>query len=702
MRMRTLRGFGAGFCAVSVLAAHSGCSQESAFNTAQSAPTETKDQTVGSEANTAGRDVAKSGVTKPESVKSVESSDSTPGSSIANVPGPGPGAETDGGGAVLDQAATLSTTQTESESGSPLGQVITAQLVQKRVQQQQQFDLRSEIKQQEVVVAPLQQKIEWSFRQPFLKPGSLEKTQGTGEKPQEETFQQTAAGLLDVLVVVDNSGSMSQEQSNLAPRLTDLLSSVRDSNWQIGLISTDPSESKIRTLIKKSDANAEQAFKDSVNSFGVNGSGNERGILQAVNGLKSVAPGAESGAWLRPNSVVAVLIVSDEDNCSDGNDCKNSDGTLKDFAKSDYLVDHLKSIRVVGTSARSYGIFYVPGDTQCTTGFKQGFIYQELVNATSGKYGSICDASYSSTLSAISADIKTILKQQFELKNEPVANSVKVFVNGDETSKFSIAGRVVSFPDTALPPVGSAIKITYVVQASSAYFTRLTLTEKPVIDSLTVQVDAAMLAPTDFSYRADDKSITFKSVPPEGARVLVRYKIDEAQVLFPFDYQATVLQSSYVLKLDADASMITGWKVGPEGVTLAQALPEGTAFTLTGFRILGPQLVYPVDLGTGIFYRVADAQGNPVAATYQDGKITLADSAVVPGTKFMIESRVSLSDNKFKIDPGAIAGTISVTVDSVKCEMYTNDQGSLSLDPVQCPIVSAKSVVVSYQMDVMM
>jgi hypothetical protein len=228
------------------------------------------------------------------------------------------------------------------------------------------------------------------------------------------------------------------------------------------------------------------------------------------------------------------------------------------------------------------------------------------------------------------------------------------------------------------------------------------LTEKPVIDSLTVQVDAAMLAPTDFSYRADDKSITFKTVPPEGARVLVRYKIDDAQILFPFDYQATVLASSYVVKQDADATLITGWKVGQEGLALAQALPEGTAFTLSGTRVLGPQLVYPVDLGAGTFYRVVDAQGNPVAATYQDGKVTLNDATMVLGSKYMFESRVSLSDNKFKIDAGAIAGTINVTVDSVKCEMYTNDQGTLSLDPVQCPIIGAKSVVVSYQMDVMM
>jgi hypothetical protein len=193
------------------------------------------------------------------------------------------------------------------------------------------------------------------------------------------------------------------------------------------------------------------------------------------------------------------------------------------------------------------------------------------------------------------------------------------------------------------------------------------LTEKPVIDTLSVQVDASMLASSDFSYRAEDKSITFKTVPPEGARVLVRYKVDEAQALFPFDYQATVLQNSYVLKQDTDGSLITGWKVAPEGLTLAQALPEGTPFTLSGSRVLGPQLMYPVDLGAGTFYRVVDAQGNPVAATYQDGKVTLTDAAVVPGTKYMVESRVSLSDNKFKIDPGAISGTIRVTVDSFKC-----------------------------------
>lgn len=436
--------------------------------------------------------------------------------------------------------------------------------------------------------------------------------------------------------------------------------------------------------------------------FGTDGSGNERGMLQGLNGLKSKAPGADGGPWLRPNSTVAVLIVSDEDNCSDGSDCKNADGTLREITQKEYLIYYLKTIRVVGESARTYGIFHVPGDTKCTTAKNQSNIYKDLVESTSGKYGSICDSSYTGTLGSISADIKTILKQQFELKNEPVANTVKVSINGVESSKFAVNGRVVSFPANAPPPGGSSIRITYTMKASTNYFTDLKLAEKPIVESLTVQVGDGMLSLADFSCRADDRSIIFKTVPPEGSRVLVRYKADDAQVLFPFDNQNSVQATSYVLKLDADGAAATGWNVAPEGLTLAQAFPEGTQFTLFGTRALGPQLVYPMDFGVGIFHRVLDVQGNPVAASYQEGKLTLAGAEVIAGTKLIVESRVSLTENRFKIDAGAIVGSISVMVDAAKCEFFTKDQGMLTLDPVQCSIQGARSLVMSYLIDVMM
>ncbi|RYZ48847.1 MAG: VWA domain-containing protein, partial [Proteobacteria bacterium] len=125
-----------------------------------------------------------------------------------------------------------------------------------------------------------------------------------------ESFQQnsSASGALDLLLVIDNSGSMAEEQVNLSDKLSPLLSFVQNSDWRIGVVTTDPKDGCLRNLISKTDQNAMASFASAVQP-GIKGSGNERGIQQAVAGLKGECN--TSGSWLRNQSTVGVLIVSD-------------------------------------------------------------------------------------------------------------------------------------------------------------------------------------------------------------------------------------------------------------------------------------------------------------------------------------------------------------------------------------------------------
>ena len=100
-------------------------------------------------------------------------------------------------------------------------------------------------------------------------------------------------GVLDLLLVVDNSASMQKEQENLSGKLGALLSSIDELDWQIGVISTDNNKNCEMSLIRSSDANKDALFKKAV-SLGTNGSGAEQGIRRAVVGLKCV-----TSPWLR-------------------------------------------------------------------------------------------------------------------------------------------------------------------------------------------------------------------------------------------------------------------------------------------------------------------------------------------------------------------------------------------------------------------
>src|SRR5690606_34653408 len=45
---------------------------------------------------------------------------------------------------------------------------------------------------------------------------------------------------VDVLIVIDNSGSMEYEQRNMAQRVRNFISILRGLDWQIGVTTTDP------------------------------------------------------------------------------------------------------------------------------------------------------------------------------------------------------------------------------------------------------------------------------------------------------------------------------------------------------------------------------------------------------------------------------------------------------------------------------
>ncbi len=269
-----------------------------------------------------------------------------------------------------------------------------------------------------------------------------------------ETFTQSviSQGNLDIAVVIDNSVSMSQEQENLSTKLSPLLESVTGSDWRIAVVTTDPDEGCQRALIKKEDADANEAFAKAITA-GTRGSSLEQGVHMAVEALK-----CPTTSWVRPDSTVAVLIVSDEDNCSTGDGCPDSPA-----AQSTYLTDYLVNDmgRKLGENARVYGILYRPEDDSksCPTGAFRGRRYMEAISLTKGKIGSICAPDYTETLKAISADIQSILKSQYDLTYTPKAGTVTVRVNGGDWVDFSVTDKTLTF--TKVPPLGATIEVTY-------------------------------------------------------------------------------------------------------------------------------------------------------------------------------------------------------------------------------------------------
>lgn len=282
-----------------------------------------------------------------------------------------------------------------------------------------------------------------------------------------ETFVQEAAKRqADILIVIDDSNSMREEQVNLSTKMWSLLKSLTDVDWRIGVITT--SEKKLGeksqcdlTLVRSEDAGAEAKFAKAVQP-GTDGDANEQGILQAVVGLRCT-----EAPWVREKSTVAVLIVSDEDNCSNGMGC-NQSPALSERYLTDYVEKDLG--RMVGINAGFYGIYSPPGD-ECSTAPAPAYIYQRLIDyrmPEQKNFGNICDSSYQMTLERISGHIAELLKNTFELKEVPVMHSVRVEgvkSNGKPitTSDFSVMGKVLGFQVGSEPKKGTTITVSYEV-----------------------------------------------------------------------------------------------------------------------------------------------------------------------------------------------------------------------------------------------
>ncbi len=419
--------------------------------------------------------------------------------------------------------------------------------------------------------------------------------QGSEGRDISENFLQTGKkSLVDILIVIDNSGSMDQEQQNLSTKMKALLTSLVDSNWQIGVITTSVTtvnnvDQCHLTLIRSTDTDATAMFNTAINA-GVKGSSNEEGFRQAVNGLKCI-----ENPWVRPDSTVAVVIVSDEDNCSlKGADCPNSPYNTE-VALETFVEKELG--REIGKNAGFYGIFSPPA-SPCQTAQNIGFQYQKLVDFKGkGRFGSICDANYATTLRAISSDIALLLKNQFELSQIPDANSLKLTVDSVAiaASDYKLSAKTITFLPGKEPMNGKTLVANYRVD-STPLISKVTLNSMPALETIKVRVNGLVLQASD--YTVNGKLILFKARPAALAKITVDYRI-EGPLNNTFQLNELPLANS--LKVKVNGAMASGvtYNAMSNQVIIKPTPIDGATIDLAYATRQGPQLTYRMAVVSG-------------------------------------------------------------------------------------------------------
>lgn len=364
-------------------------------------------------------------------------------------------------------------------------------------------------------------------------------TQGhTGQNVSEEFAQGESFGTLDLQVVIDNSGSMDAEQANLSGKLEPLLAHIDRSDWRINVTTTDKDEPCQRKLITRNDPNKLSDFADAINA-GITGSGYEVGLYKAVEGLK-----CQSQPWTRLSSAMAVLIVSDEDNCSSRAKAE-CDGT--NSLEPEYLLDYLSAIRNVGKNARVYGIIAHPS-VSCPTALNTSTIYADVIAQTNGKWGSICDNDYTSTLTAISQDLAGILETRFYLESPPVDNSVIVKVDGVlySTDYYRIENHMIVF--TKAPAKDAKVTIEYETLETTLKNT-FKLEHTVSVGTVLVFVNDVEVPSDKFLIDTINQRLVFDEAPEDKAIIRVEYR-EEVELPKTFEIEKGLKGKSLQVRID--------------------------------------------------------------------------------------------------------------------------------------------------------
>ncbi|MDA9951444.1 hypothetical protein N9D31_02600 [Oligoflexaceae bacterium] len=486
-------------------------------------------------------------------------------------------------------------------------------------------------------------------------------TQGYYGVPLSENFTQTAEKRLDILAVIDNSGSMIEEQANLASKLAPLLSSVSNTDWQIAVVTTDSQDGCLRALIKKGESNTEGRFRDAVTA-GVYGTGVEVGVYQAK---RALAGECDTGSWVRDDSAVAVLIVSDEDNCSDGNECGD-----KSYKDKNYLLDYLSSIRTLGTTAKVYGLIWHPTTPlyQCPTALNRANIYADIIADTSGTWGSICDADYTNTLVNVSRDISIFLSRQFPIQNDPDQGTLRVYVDNVEmTTGFKVQGKSIVL-DRA-PNDGQVVRFEYYYNGKPMK-DNYALSQAAYNNNIEVTVDGGVVDSSAYSISSDGKSITFASTPSERAEVKIKYFENKnlvkefsspgnAQVDSLKVYVSGVETSDYTYNPNRKSVFLDAAPAEGAEVRIAYSAP-GNAVLAYPFTVDGAE---PKELG--LYDATTD---RPVSFIYALGRIAINPLEFSEGRLVRAEYYNDARDEThITLAKTPIAGTLSASDGSVTC-----------------------------------
>ena len=307
-------------------------------------------------------------------------------------------------------------------------------------------------------------------------------------------FEQASSSVnnkIDILWVVDNSGSMENLQANVAANFSAFIADFqgRGFDFQMAVTTTEawreqngnvycPQQSGLAryrdeagvAILNRQTPDLEAAFLANIRQ-GVNGCGDERAFASLLASLTD-ADNLSLG-FPRQEAFLAIILVSDEDDFSHpGGDYLWNDYQDPRLSPVADIVSALDQFTGSSTERRRHSVSAIAiFDEDClnqnTPWGLIGRRYEELVTATDGLTASVCSQQFASELQLIGEQI-LVLSSQFYLSRQPIVESIRVIVDGVEVVEDANIGwtyipesNSILFAPPAIPSQGASIQIDF-------------------------------------------------------------------------------------------------------------------------------------------------------------------------------------------------------------------------------------------------
>jgi hypothetical protein len=303
---------------------------------------------------------------------------------------------------------------------------------------------------------------------------------------QLDTFAQAPNNKVDILWVVDDSNSMAEEQAALGAGFASFAGELESSgtDFQIGLVTTsfeytNPDRGKLigdPPFLTNADADYEAEFVRRATAVGTGGSDKEKGLevaLYAVSPL-NVAPGGINEGFVRSDAQLLVVIVSDEEDCSDGGALEGQD-SKSCYERRDDLTpvnEFVRDFRDLKSDESLVSVGVIVGPANPCAEVIHGERYLSFARLMGGLQGDICTSDWSGMLGGLGLNA-TGIREQFQLSKAAQPETIVVYVDETEVPEdpangwtYDVASWYLTFHGSSIPPRGATITVDYTVDPS--------------------------------------------------------------------------------------------------------------------------------------------------------------------------------------------------------------------------------------------